>query len=95
MNSPLPMHLSPRCTATSKRTRKPCRAAAVRGWAVCRFHGARGGAPRGARNGAYKNGDHTKEAIEAQRVIRELIRASRDTLASLPCEAGRLRTGDM
>ncbi len=88
MKSPLPMHLSPRCTATSKRTRKPCRAAAVRGWAVCRFHGARGGAPKGARNGAYKHGDHTTEAIETRRVIRELIRESRDMLASLPCEGG-------
>ena len=36
---------SPRCTATSKRTRQRCKAPAVRGWNVCRFHGARGGAP--------------------------------------------------
>ncbi len=52
----LPMHLSPRCTATSKRTRKPCQAPAVRGWSVCRFHGARGGAPKGQANGAYCHG---------------------------------------
>jgi len=34
-------HAAPRCTATSKRTGKPCRAPAVRGWQVCRMHGAR------------------------------------------------------
>ena len=88
MKSPLPMHLSPRCTATSKRTRKPCRAPAVQGWSVCRFHGARGGAPKGARNGAYKHGAYTTEAIETRRMIRELLRESRDMLASLPCEGG-------
>ncbi len=37
-------------------TGKPCQAPAVRGWAVCRFHGARGGAPKGAQNGSYKHG---------------------------------------
>jgi hypothetical protein len=34
------MHAAPRCTATSKRTRQPCRAAAVRGRTVCYHHGA-------------------------------------------------------
>ncbi len=87
MNAVYPFQKSPRCGATSKRTRKPCRAPAVTGWSVCRFHGARGGAPKGARNGAYKHGDHTKEAIETRRVIRELIRESWEMLASLPCEA--------
>ncbi len=87
MNAVYPFQKSPRCGATSKRTRKPCRAPAVKGWRVCRFHGARGGAPRGARNGAYKHGACTTEAIETRRVICELIRESRDMLASLPCEA--------
>ena len=41
------MHESPRCTATSKRTRERCRAPAVTGWKVCRFHGAGGGGPKG------------------------------------------------
>jgi hypothetical protein len=39
-------HVAPRCTAKSKRTGKPCRAPAVRGWKVCRMHGARGGAQK-------------------------------------------------
>ncbi len=77
---------APRCTATSKRTGKPCQAPAVRGWTVCRFHGARGGAPRGKAHGRYKHGLYTTEAIEARRALRELLRESRDMLASLPCE---------
>jgi hypothetical protein len=34
-------------SARSKRSGQPCRAPAVRGWQVCRMHGARGGAPHG------------------------------------------------
>lgn len=64
---------APRCTATSKRTRKPCQAPAVRGWAVCRFHGARGGAPKGKANGAYRHGLFTVEAVEERRWMRQLL----------------------
>ncbi len=66
-----------RCSATSKRTGKPCQAPAVRGWAVCRFHGARGGAPKGAQNGSYKHGLYMKEAIEARRALSALFRGPR------------------
>ena len=86
MNAEYPFQKSPRCTATSKRTRKPCQAPSVRGWTVCRFHGAHGGAPRGKAHGAYKHGLYTTEVIETRRMIRELLRESRDMLASLPCE---------
>ena len=48
-----------RCTAKSKRTSERCKAPAVRGWKVCRFHGARGGAPEGKANGAWKNGHYS------------------------------------
>jgi hypothetical protein len=41
----------------------PALAAAV--WSVCRFHGARGGAPSGKRNGMYRHGDHTRKAVES------------------------------
>ena len=64
---------APRCSAASKRTRKPCQAPAVRGWAVCRFHGARGGAPKGKANGAYRHGLYTAEAVEERRWMRELL----------------------
>ncbi len=71
---------APRCTATSKRTGKPCQAPAVRGWCVCRFHGARGGAPKGKRNGRYRHGLYTVEAVEGRRAVRELLKESREAL---------------
>ena len=75
-----------RCSATSKRTGKPCQAPAVKGWTVCRFHGAGGGAPKGARNGSYKSGLYTKEAVEERRYLSELLRQSRRALAALSCK---------
>ncbi len=78
-----------RCSATSKRTGKPCQAPAVKGWTICRFHGAGGGAPKGARNGRYKNGLFTTEAVEERRCLSELLRHSRRALAALSCEGQR------
>ncbi len=83
MKKPLPMHLSSRCSARSKRTRARCRAPAVKGWAVCRFHGAGGGGPKGTRNGMYKHGLYTNEAIEERRALSALLRASRKSLDAL------------
>ena len=83
MNAVYPFQKSPRCTATSKRTRKPCQAPAVTGWSVCRFHGARGGAPTGKRNGMYRHGDHTKRATALRRQLSDLQRQSRDLLRRL------------
>jgi hypothetical protein len=83
MNARYPFQMSPRCTAMSKRTRKPCQAPAVRGWAVCRSHGARGGAPKGQRNGAYKHGQYTVEAVEDRRQFRELMRLVNETLGAV------------
>jgi hypothetical protein len=77
---------APRCSATSKRTRERCKAPAVRGWSVCRFHGAHGGAPKGKANGAYKHGLHTKEAREERRLLSDLLRQSRKAIAGPPCE---------
>ncbi len=77
---------APRCSATSKRTGKPCQAPAVRGWTVCRFHGARGGGPKGKANGAYKHGAYTAEMIEERRMFSEIVRESREFLAMLTGE---------
>jgi hypothetical protein len=76
MKRPMAMHLSPRCTATSKRTHQRCKGPAVKGWKVCRFHGAHGGGPKGERNGNYRHGECTRESAEARRAIAELIRIS-------------------
>jgi hypothetical protein len=70
-------HAAPRCTARSKRTGLRCRAPAVRGYSVCRMHGARGGAPQGKRNGNYKHGGRTNEAIAEMREVNELLRLVR------------------
>ena len=70
-------HAAPRCRARSKRTGQPCRAPAVRGWRVCRMHGARGGAPKEKRNGNYRHGARTKEAIDAVRFVNALVRQTR------------------
>ena len=83
MKKPLPMHQSPRCSARSKRTRKRCRAPAVKGWTVCRFHGAGGGGPKGKRNGNYKHGLYTNEAIEERRTLSALLRVTRKSLDAL------------
>jgi hypothetical protein len=83
MNSVAAMHAAPRCTATSKRSKQRCRAPAVTGWKVCRFHGARGGGPKGQRNGAYKNGLHTNEAVAERRAVAALLRQARAGMGTL------------
>lgn len=49
-------HESPRCTAHSKRSGLLCKNPAVRGWTVCRMHGARGGHGEGKANPAFLHG---------------------------------------
>jgi hypothetical protein len=82
MNATYPFQNSPRCSATSKRTKNPCQAPAVNGWTVCRFHGARGGAPKGERNGMYKSGLFTKEARNERHIISVLLQQSRALLSA-------------
>src|ERR1700675_4660149 len=78
MNAVYPFQKSPRCSATSKRTKTPCQAPAMNGWTVCRFHGARGGAPQGERNGMYRHGLYTNEGVAERRLLSEFIRQSRN-----------------
>jgi hypothetical protein len=49
----------------------------VRGYRVCRMHGARGGAPEGERNGNFKHGGCTKQATADSRAVNELARLLR------------------
>jgi len=55
----------------------------VKGWRVCRMHGAGGGAPNGKRNGRYRSGLFTAEMIAARHLIRTLARAARDVEESV------------
>ena len=86
MYLPHPMHLAPRCSARSKRSGKRCRGPAVRGKLVCRFHGARAGAPKGPANGAYRHGLHTQEAVKERRAIARLQHDAHVLLARLAKE---------
>jgi hypothetical protein len=49
------------------------------------MHGgaARSGAPKGKRNGKYRHGHFTAEAIDERRRLASLIRESRDLLSRL------------
>jgi hypothetical protein len=60
----------------------PCQKAAATGKKRCRMHGgAKGsGAPRGERNGSYRHGLFTREAIAERRALRALIRDFRGAL---------------
>lgn len=75
-----PMQQAIRCTATSKRSGKKCEAPAVGGYGVCRMHGAGGGAPSGVRNGNFRTGYWTKEAIEVRRQVARLILGSEELI---------------
>ena len=84
----------PRCLITNdhmncgsrfppKRKRStPCQKAASTGKKRCRMHGgAKGsGAPPGERNGNYRHGLFTREAIAERRALRALIRDFRGAL---------------
>jgi hypothetical protein len=48
----------------------PCQA--LNGWTVCRFHGARGGAPESKTNGNYRHGARFRKTIELWKLIKSL-----------------------
>ena len=64
-----------RCGAKTRAGRS-CQCPALRGRKRCRLHGGLSpGAPRGPKNGNFKNGEWTAEAIEERRWLRSLVRA--------------------
>ena len=85
MQGKLPMHLSPRCGARSKRTGEPCRSAAMKN-GRCRMHGGKStGAPKGNQN-ALKHGNYTAAAQaalrEKKREIRHILEIERRNFAN-------------
>ena len=78
-----PAHLSPRCKAKSKRSKVRCKAPAVKGFHVCRMHGARGGAPKGKPNGNYGTGYYTHEAKAERKAAMNSLRFLRNLLAEI------------
>ena len=64
-----------RCGART-RGGTPCQRPALRGRKRCRLHGGLSpGAPRGEKNGNYKTGEWTLEAIEERKWLRSLVRS--------------------
>lgn len=67
---------APRCNARAKRSGERCKCPAVKGWTVCRVHGARGGAPSGERHPNYLHGCRAKEFSEIRKKTMKLCRMS-------------------
>jgi glucans biosynthesis protein len=64
---------APRCGAKT-RAGTPCERPAISGRKRCRLHGGLSpGAPRGSRNGNYRDGSWTLEALEERRWLRSLV----------------------
>jgi hypothetical protein len=62
-----------RCGAKT-RAGTPCRCPAIRGRTRCRIHGGLStGAPRGERNGNFKNGYWTSEAVQERRWVKQMV----------------------
>ena len=75
MQSKLPMHLSRRCGAKTRRGSR-CRSPAMPN-GRCRMHGEKSsGAPKGNKN-ALKHGCYSVEAIARRRAVATLLRAMR------------------
>jgi hypothetical protein len=80
---PSRLRQAPRCLAQTRRG--TCQSPAVAGKTRCRMHGgaAGSGAPKGKRNGKYRHGGFTTEAIDERRRLASLLRGSRDFLSRL------------
>ena len=72
-----PGHLKewPHCGART-RAGAPCQRPPVRGRKRCRLHGGLSpGAPRGPKNGNFKSGDWTADAIAERKWLRSLVQS--------------------
>jgi len=72
-----PMHKAHRCHAKAKATGNPCKAPAVRGWTVCRMHGAGGGHQGGPDHPSYRHGMRSQKWIKARDEVNILVREAR------------------
>jgi hypothetical protein len=65
----------PKCGART-RAGTQCRRLPMSGRKRCRLHGGLSpGAPRGPKNGNYRNGDWTAEAIEERKWLQSLVKS--------------------
>ncbi len=63
-----------RCGAKTRNGSK-CQKPALKGKSRCHLHGGRAGAPSGERNGAYKHGRYSTEAVATQGQVTARLRA--------------------
>lgn len=66
-------HAAPRCTAKSKRSGDPCLAPAVKGWSVCRMHGAHGGSQGDVEHPNYRHGLRSKGFCKLRKLSMQLL----------------------
>jgi hypothetical protein len=83
--------LALRCQARCKHDHRPCRQPAMRGKRVCRMHGGKGGAPKGARNGAFRHGGRTQRRATEDRRIRDVVRRLHAVARSVELSVRELR----
>src|SRR5215212_8919426 len=79
---PSQLRQASRCLAKTRRG-TPCQSPATK-HGRCRMHGGapRTGAPSGKANGNWKHGRYSKESTELRRLLRQLTREAKDTLAT-------------
>ncbi|MEC9245306.1 MAG: HGGxSTG domain-containing protein [Pseudomonadota bacterium] len=75
-----------RCGARTRHG-TPCQKPALSGKKLCQLHGGRAGAPSGERNGNFKSGRYTKEALKAHKDAMARLKA----LARLAKSIGMLQ----
>ena len=69
----------PRCGART-RSGAPCKRIGNSRNGRCKLHGGRAGAPAGKRNGNWRHGGESKEAIVTRRQIQAVLRQAADLL---------------
>ncbi len=68
--------MQPSACGARTRAGTPCRRPAVRGRKRCRLHGGLSpGAPNGGKNGNFKTGEWTAEAIAERKWLRALVQS--------------------
>lgn len=73
-----------RCKAKSKRSQEQCKNYAIKGWSVCRMHGAHGGPKtkdglQACKRAPFKHGFYSHEHRIEMRFTRELMKAEKFT----------------
>ena len=80
-----------RCGARRKSDGHPCQGPAIRGRSKCRLHGGKGGGPKGERNGRYRTGKFSQEAVDERRRAKAKLQELRALLAAIKEDENNMR----